>query len=140
MSSSPIFFQFDSKDTAALAQDTLAELGYKAGRHSETGKPMLHVIVDRGDLTSALEIAQSFGGKLLEREGALDASRTFDMAYDMEGMIPIPAHLVNEDWDETYVDVSASTFVNKSSGAYNDEGEFDPSGDDYDHFDAGVHM
>lgn len=140
MSSAPIFFQFDSQETAALAQDTLEELGYEVGRHLETGKPMLHVIVDRGDLTSALEIAQSYGGKLLEREGAPDESRTFDMAYDMDGMIPIPAHLVNEDWNDQYADVSASAFVNKSSGAYNDEGEFDPSGDDYDHFDAGVHM
>lgn len=140
MSSAPIFFQFDSEETAALAQDTLEELGYGVGRHSETEKPMLHVIVDRGDLTSALEIAQSFGGKLIEQGGAPDESRTFDMAYDMDGMIPIPAHVVNEDWDDRYADVSASAFVNKSSGAYNDEGELDPSGDDYDHFDAGVHM
>ncbi|UUZ82950.1 hypothetical protein LJK88_02755 [Paenibacillus sp. P26] len=109
--------------------------------HTETEKPTLHVIVDRHDLTSALEIVQAHGGEYTEGPGAADEADTYAMAYDPDGMIPIPAHTVNEDWSDSEPDLSASDYVNKSSGAYGDENiKFDPSEDDYDHFDAGVHM
>ncbi|TVY10330.1 hypothetical protein [Paenibacillus cremeus] len=138
MSSAPIFFQFESRDSAALAQDTLEELGYQVSRHTETQHPTLHIIVDRHDLASALEIAQSHGGQLVELSGASGESETYTMAYDPEQMIPIPAHTVNEDWEG----LSASDYVNRSSGAYNDDGDpmLDPSGHDYNGFDAGVHL
>lgn len=141
MSGAPIFFQFDSRRAALLALDTMEELGYRVSLHPETERPTLHVMVDRNDLTSALEIAQAHGGELAEGMGAADEHETYSMAYDMESMIPIPAHIVNEDWADSELERSASDYVNKSSGAYNDEtGKFDPSDEDYDRFDAGVHL
>lgn len=141
MSSTPLCFQFDTQKEAILARDTLEEIGYRISGHSHAEKPVLHVIVDRHDLTSALEIAQAHGGRLVQAGDSPNETEGFAMAYDMEGMIPIPAHLVNEDPVESEPDVSASAYVNRSSGAYQDERElFDPSGDDINGFDAGIHM
>lgn len=141
MSSAPLCFQFDSQKEAILARDTLEEIGYRISGHSHSDKPVLHVIVDRHDLTSALEIAQAHGGTLVQVGNSPNETEGFAMAYDMEGLIPIPAHLVNEDLIENEPDVSASAYDNRSSGAYNDKRElFDPSGDDVNGFDAGIHM
>src|SRR5690242_3568309 len=110
MSSTPILFQFSSQDAALLAQDTLEELGYRVSRHSDASRPTLHVIVDRHDLTSALEIAQAHGGELTEGIGSYREDEAYTLAYDPDGMVPIPAHTVNEDWsDEAPV---------RTSGAY----------------------
>ncbi|GLI10457.1 hypothetical protein YDYSG_64900 [Paenibacillus tyrfis] len=139
MSSTPILFQFDSQNAAALAQNMLEELGYRVSPHTNLKQPTLHVIVDRHDLTSALEIVQAYGGRLIEAEGSLSETAAFAMAYDPDSLIPIPAHFVNDDWTESEPAVSASDYVNRSSGAYNDEDvPFDPSGDNYNGFDAGL--
>lgn len=141
MSRSPIFFQFDSQDEAQMAQSTLEELGYQVNALKDTEKPLLHIHVDRINLASALEIAQAHGGRFTEREGAMGENDIYAMAYDQEGTISIPAHLVNEDRMEEQDARSASLFVNKSSGGYQDnQVPFDPSGDDYNGFDAGVRL
>ena len=142
MSSTPIFFQFATNQEAYMALDTLEELGYRSSLHTEMHAPTVHVIVDGNDLTSALEIAQAHGGQLIEVEGAPSEADAYAMAYDPDGMIPIPAHLVNEDeWTDEEPQTASSAYTNLSSGAYNDENaKFDPSGDDYDGFDAGLHL
>ncbi|MGG2198039.1 MULTISPECIES: hypothetical protein [Paenibacillus] len=142
MTHTPIFFQFETNQEAYMALDTLEELGYKVSLHTETKSPVLHVIVDRNDLTSALEVAQAHGGRLLEGQASPSEISTYAMAYDPDGLIPIPAHFVNEvEPDEAEVHLSASAYSNRSSGAYKDEpAKFDPSGEDYDGFDAGIHL
>ncbi|MBW7455496.1 hypothetical protein ACFOLF_25800 [Paenibacillus sepulcri] len=73
-----LLFEFADENDAALASNTLDELGYAPVLLE--GKPNVHIQLDGGDLTSAIEIAQAHGGKLAVQE------------------IPIPAHMVNEDW------------------------------------------
>ncbi|WP_284643682.1 hypothetical protein [Paenibacillus silviterrae] len=141
MSSTPIFFEFETRDEANMAAGTLEELGYGVGLHDDAEKSTLHVIVDGSDLTSALEIAQAHGGRLVEHPGTLSEPATFAMAYEEQEMIPIPAHLVNEDWQDDQI--QAPDYVMKDRGSYNDtdhEDPFDPSRDKYDHFDPGIHV
>lgn len=142
MTQTPIFFQFATNHEAYMALDTLEELGYKVSLHTEMESPVLHVIIDRNDLTSALEIAQAHGGQLLEGKTSLTELSTYALAYDPDGLIPIPAHFVNEDEPaEDEAELTASAYSNRSGGAYNDEhARFDPSGEDYDGFDAGIHL
>ncbi|WP_281890248.1 hypothetical protein [Paenibacillus sp. YYML68] len=142
MSSKPIFFQFATDKDAYMALDTLEELGYSVSMHTEAKQPVLQVVVDRHDLTSCLEVSQSHGGCLLETHQGERESDVYALAYHTEdGMIPIPAHLVNEDLADSEPVTSASAYMNRSSGAYNDDhSEFDPSGDSYDGFDAGIHL
>lgn len=141
MSSAPIFFEFDNKQSAELARGTLEELGFQAGLHTETQHPTLHIEVDHSDLTSALEIAQAHGGRLVERYGGASEPDTYAMAYDEADYIRIPAHVVNEDWEEDYASREAgigTEAVHSVDDATTQP--FDPSGDDYGHFDAGVHI
>ncbi|MCZ8523896.1 MULTISPECIES: hypothetical protein [Paenibacillus] len=128
MNSAPITFEFETRKTALLAMDTLEELGYRTALHDEPQKPLLHVIVDRGDLTSALEIAEAHGGRLLETANFPSEPAVFALAYDPDGGIPIPAHLVGA--DEYDVTAASST----------EDDSFDPSGDDYNGFGAGIHL
>lgn len=140
MTSTPIFFEFNTNKEAYLALDTMEELGYRVSMHTEKANPILHLIVDRHDLASALEIAGACGGNLIDTEQSLSEQQTYAMAYDSDSVIPIPAHLVNEDWTDSEPALSTSAFSNLSSGAYNDHIKFDPSNDDYDGFDGGVHL
>ncbi|CAG7649924.1 hypothetical protein ACFQI7_28535 [Paenibacillus allorhizosphaerae] len=140
MSSAPIFFQFETQESAHLAQDMLDELGYRVSFHQEA-QPILHVIVDRHDLTSALEIVQAYGGLIVEHEGSPGETSAYAMAYNQEDLIAIPAHFIGEEQEDGEPDLSSSEYVNKSSGAYNDANPpFDPSGNDYNGFDPGVHL
>lgn len=133
MSHVPMIFQFKDRHAASLAHDTLTEIGYHVHMADRGDQPVVQVFVDHSELTSALEIAQAHGGDLLPAEEQTYASaadvdtsgegQLYNMAYGMD-MVPIPAHLVNED---------AGADAPLSS-------DFDPSGDDYDGFDAGVHM
>ncbi|WP_051318248.1 hypothetical protein [Cohnella thermotolerans] len=93
MSHTSIMFRFPSDSAARLAYDTLEELGYDPELH-DGGR--LHIHVVREDLVSALEIVQSCGGELIERAEAEDAALT-NASYSLD-CIPIPAHIVNEDW------------------------------------------
>lgn len=142
MTGAPIFFEFENEQSARLAMDMLEELGYPTGMHSEMKRPTLHIKVERNDLTSALEIAQAHGGLLKEIPGLATESDTFAMAYNEADFIAIPAHVVNEDWNEQYATSSASIpGVGAGESDFGNGAEvFDPSDDDYNHFDAGVRL
>jgi hypothetical protein len=133
----PIFFEFDQTRDALLALDTLEELGYKPDL-LEGERATLHIHLDEQEITSAIEIAQSHGGRLVDRPQTQSEQATYAMAYDLEGSIRIPAHTVNEDWSESY---AASTEVaDRDALPSDDEAAFDPSADDYDHFSAGIRI
>lgn len=134
-----IDFRFEDSGSAKLAMDTLLELGFRV-------KPVLRIDFTRGDLTSALEIAESFGGTLdLPHDSAnrgmpVSERAAFDAAYGLAGAegtaeLAIPAHTVTEDLPEGYLHPAAAT-----DGAYSEREGFDPSGDDYDRLDAGIHL
>ncbi|XEC93930.1 hypothetical protein AB6A23_21675 [Paenibacillus tarimensis] len=91
--SNAIRFEFSDYSSMVLAWGTLQELGYSPVR--EDGN-RVHIHLDGGDLTSALEIAMAYGGRLVEQT-PLEGSCITDSAYSMDS-IPIPAHIVNEDW------------------------------------------
>lgn len=135
MSTAPIYFIFPDKRSALLALDTLQEIGFRADmlehRHPDH-KPALQVLVDRGDLTSALEIAQAHGGQLCETEDTQEPA-VYTSAYNLDG-IRIPAHTVTEDLPEEYMQGGPDR------APEDDRDVFDPSGEDYDHFSAGVRL
>lgn len=90
---SAIMFDFSDNRSAELARDLLQELNYDPVMHSGT---RLHIHVDGSDLTSALEIAQSHGGRLVE-QATIEEDTLTNTAYALHA-ISIPAHVVNEDW------------------------------------------
>ncbi|MFD0694611.1 hypothetical protein ACFQZT_10955 [Paenibacillus sp. GCM10027628] len=135
----PIFFEFEQERDALLALDTLEELGYKPNLLTDS-KPTLHIHVDDQEVTSALEIAQAHGGRLVERTQSQPEAATFAMAYDLEGSIRIPAHTVNEDWSESYASAAAASWKDADSVPSDEEAAFDPSADDYNHFSAGIRL
>lgn len=126
----PITFEFDTPEAAAQAADTLQELGYKT-------RASLNIFIDRGDLTSALEIAQAYGGQMAH-SSEYQEERLVASAYEMDNMdnVAIPAHVVNEDFPENYLQPELSSHYEDNVGTE----ELDPSGDEYDHFSAGVHL
>lgn len=156
MSHVPMVFQFPDARSAALAYDTLSEIGYHVHRAEQGGQAVVQVFVDHSELTSALEIAQAHGGDLRSAEDAevdfagdvaavadyVDAAdgQLYDMAYGMD-MVRIPAHLVNE---ESYADLpgepEGAVAVSGTGDAAASVSDFDPSGDDYDGFPGGVHL
>ncbi|UVI28850.1 hypothetical protein [Paenibacillus spongiae] len=89
---SALLFRFADDASAALAAETLRELGYDPSFH---GSQELHIHLEGSDLTTALEIAQSHGGSLanqaLIEDGVMNGT-----TYSLDA-IPIPAHMVNED-------------------------------------------
>jgi hypothetical protein len=99
-----IAFQFSDIQSANLAHETLQELGYEPV-FDDDGGTRLHIHVENADLTSALEIAQAFGGDLQEQSTM--SEMPFDEAYQVDGFIAVPAHVVNEDWVEGYADASS---------------------------------
>lgn len=101
MSQNPICFEFADSAAAALALETLTELGYHAHAVEAASRPGLALYMDQNDLTSALEIAQANGGRLADTETAKGAMKRFESAYGLDEIF-IPAHLVNEDWSESY--------------------------------------
>lgn len=133
---SAILFEFADARSASLACDTLQELGYEPVLHESN---RVHIHIEGSDLTSALEIAQANGGRLVEQadisEGALTNS-----AYALDA-ISIPAHVVNEDWVDSYVNVTdeAGGLRNWDEDADNRE-EFLPDSGTYDHFSGDVNI
>jgi hypothetical protein len=141
MNDTAIFFEFENERSALLAQDTLEELGYTTGFYTERERPTLHVQIDGSELTSALEIVQAYGGRLLERGLTDSEAAIFAKAYNEGDFIAIPAHVVNEDWNEQYATNSDAAASDKSDLRANEDDEsFDPSGDDYGYFDAGIRL
>lgn len=127
---SAIMFEFDDNRSADLARDMLEELGYDPVMHNGY---QMHIHVDGNDLTSALEIVQSHGGRLLEQSAIREEAIT-SSAYAMDG-ITIPAHVVNEDW-----------IAEEERGAHNVDSaleerghEFLPDSENYNHFSGDVH-
>lgn len=118
-----LMFEFRDESTARLAADTFEELGYEPRVH-EGGR--MHIHVRNEDLTSALEILQCHGGRIVERAPAETLSLT-EEAYDLDA-IPIPAHTVNEDWVDAYA-TSEPGAEAAESGYRTDDGS-------YDHFEA----
>jgi hypothetical protein len=119
MNHAALMFQFPDETSARLAGETLEDLGYEPQQH-EGGR--LHIHVQDEDLTSALEIVQCYAGQLLEHAPAEVVVIT-DIAYRM-GDIPIPAHTVNEDWEEGYKGISSEVSEEKppfvtDDGTYN---------------------
>jgi len=130
-----IQFAFQDEHDAAMAYATLNELGYTPVRSGDT----VHIHLERGDLTSALEIAMAHGGQLCSQAALTDDS-VLNSAYDM-GAIPIPAHTVNEDWTDEYA-MEASTELgeplrNRDEEAA-DDGLFDPDDRTYGFFSGDV--
>jgi hypothetical protein len=133
----PIFFEFNQERDALLALDTLEELGYSPSLLTHFVKPTLHIHVDDQDLTSALEICQAHGGNLVDKSDSSTETEAFAMAYDLEGSIRIPAHVVNEDWTDDYAskpDYTADAIPDEEEAA------FDPSNEDYNHFNPGIRL
>lgn len=91
-----LLFQFADNAAAASASDTLQELGYEPIIHEGL---KVHVHLQNGDLTSALEIVQAYGGALIGQSAIQEADNAgmVNEAYGLDS-IPIPAHIVNEDW------------------------------------------
>lgn len=94
-----ISFQFSDSKSALLAFDTLQELGYEPVLE-DAEQTKLHIHIEDVDITSALEIAQAHGGTLLDHAEMTETACN-DYAYRMD-LIPIPAHVVNEDWADEY--------------------------------------
>lgn len=141
MSHAPIYFEFPDSHAANLAVDTLAELGYHVHGTAIDGKPGLELYVEHNDLTSALEIAQATGGTLLDTDTTVSGHTAYEEAYALDS-VPIPAHTVNEDWPESYFSDASQGAANEAGFANAADGPeaFDPSGDDYDHFPAGIKL
>ncbi len=118
-----LLIDFPDEKSARLAADTFDELGYEPCLH-ESGR--LHIHVRNEDLTSALEIMQSYGGTIVERAPADTAALT-GLAYGMDA-IPIPAHTVNEDWVDAY--------ATGEPGIADADRGFLPDDESYDHFEA----
>lgn len=99
-----IRFDFADRWSAYQAFDILEELGYEPFVREEGERTSVFVRVERNDITSALEIAQSFGGNYVD-ESRFREHSIFEQAYRMEAAeeIDIPAHLVNEDLSEDYM-------------------------------------
>lgn len=87
-----LLFQFPDEPMAAMAADTLMELGYEP---DVRGGREVHIHLHGDDLTSALEIAQSHGGVMCG-QSKLDENALTSSAYSLDA-ITIPAHIVNED-------------------------------------------
>lgn len=136
--SKAIMFQFDDRRSAYLALDTLDELGYRAHLGGSDERPEVHVEVDHNDLTSALEIVQAHGGNLREEATTGATHDTFAEAYDLDA-VPIPAHVVNEDWPESYREPGREA-APTGDGAVDDAEIVDPSAETYDHFSADVRL
>jgi hypothetical protein len=131
---SALLFDFNDAQSAALACETLRELGYETVLHDDS---RMHVHLEGSDLTSALEIAQAHGGQLVE-QSHIDAGAMTDSAYSLDA-IAIPAHLVNEDWTADGQAEYADQLHNRDDDADYKE-EFLPDSGTYDHFSGDVRI
>ncbi|WP_127533780.1 hypothetical protein [Paenibacillus kobensis] len=136
---SALLFQFADNASAQDASTTLRDLGYDPVAH-EGGR--IHIHLEGSDLTSALEIAMSHGGELVE-EKPIDPLAVTGLAYGMDS-IPIPAHTVNEDWTDAYASGSGF-YADENEGLHNrdDDGEdadaFRPDDGSYNYISGDVH-
>ncbi|GKU80434.1 hypothetical protein [Paenibacillus sp. L3-i20] len=125
---SAILFDFSDSKSADLASNMLQELGYEPVMHNNS---RLHIHIEGSDLTSALEIAQSHGGQLVEQTH-IAAEAITNTTYALNA-ITIPAHVVNEDL------VYEEELHNWNAKA-NDANEFLPDPEEYNHLAGDVHI
>jgi hypothetical protein len=126
---SAIMFDFSDSSSAAMARELLLELGYDPVMHHER---RMHIHVEGGDLTSALEIAQAHGGQLVEQAHIAEEAVT-SSAYALDA-ITIPAHVVNEDW------IDAEGARNRDEDGVTTSEELLPDDGTYNHFSGDVHI
>lgn len=132
--SKALLFNFSDSWSAALACDTLQQLGYEPVLHEGN---RLHIHLESDDLTSALEIVQAHGGELLD-ESAVGSSLLTDSVYAMDAL-SIPAHLVNEDWEEAQPAEEPAGLRNRDDDA-DTAGEFLPDPGEYGFFSGDVRI
>jgi hypothetical protein len=92
----PIYYQFSDEESANQALDTLEELGFDVHLYTGDNNPAIGIILHGEDLTSALEISQAHGGRLIEYDQESSDEQWFASAYDLDHAV-IPAHLTTED-------------------------------------------
>jgi len=119
---SAIMFDFSDGNSASLACEMLQQLGYSPVQHESN---RVHIHVEGSDLTSALEIAQAYGGTFVEQSEIEEDTMT-GSAYALNA-ITIPAHVVNED------------LIAAEEGEAGYSSEFLPDPRDYDYFSGDVH-
>jgi hypothetical protein len=127
-----ISFEFADEVIANQACELLEELGYEVEKRFGEGKPRVNISVERCDLTSALEIAQAYGGQLVEGAAhhfSMEAAE--EIAYSLDA-IRIPAHTVAEDLPVDYME-------GRTSEPDEDEERFDPSSNAYNYLSGDVH-
>ncbi|CAM3057233.1 DNA/RNA helicase [Paenibacillus sediminis] len=130
MQETAITFQFPDPYSANQALDTLQELGYRPV-HASYGNA-LHVHMDHQDITSMLEIAQAHGGVIMNAQSLSQDNLLYgEMGVDD---IPIPAHVVNEDFSELY----SSDKAEQSRGSNTDHDENNHFGESYGGFSGDV--
>lgn len=118
MNDAAFLVQFENEQKARGAFDMLVELGYKPNM---IGGGMMDVNIERQDVTSALEIIEAYGGEVQDDSNQqVHEALTPEMNQmsDTEfAYMPIPAHTVNEDLDESYMEgYSDSPYGMESSG------------------------
>jgi hypothetical protein len=68
MSSNPLFIRFPDRRSAYLAMDMLEELGYNVGVTDSPEEQELCLHLEKNDVTTALEIIQTYGGVIVDPE------------------------------------------------------------------------
>lgn len=120
MDDSELQVHFSDHSALLAAEATLKELGYKP---YQSGPLELYIPTDRQDIQSAVEIVQSHGGStafLAETDG-------FDQFQD----ISIPAHIINEDWQEGYANGTQDSGLQQGLHNRDDDPTFDDSVDGF---------
>ncbi|MBB3112999.1 hypothetical protein FHS18_005101 [Paenibacillus phyllosphaerae] len=129
-----LLFRFPDAPMAALAADTLKDLGYEPDLQ---GEQEVHIHLHGSDLTSALEIAQSHGGVLAGQSPIQEGVLT-QTAYSLDS-IQIPAHLVNEDL-VAQEELNATNHLRNRDDDGLDENAFLPDAGTYGFFSGDVHI
>ncbi|WP_434748148.1 hypothetical protein [Paenibacillus amylolyticus] len=110
---------FSDPSALHVAKATLEELGYKP---YQSAPLELYIPTDSQDPQSAVEIVQAHGGS------AVFASSVDEL--DLFQNVSIPAHLVNEDWNEGYARGGNQTMnAGRSVDQGADQGEHNYSDD-----------
>lgn len=111
MSKDSFRFKFHNKQQAEQAYDTLQEIGYNAAKTDGNG---LSIRIHNQDVESALEICQAHEGTMEEEGDSVNLGQIVS-SYGPGDWI-IPAHTVNEDWDEAYLTGQQDVTVRENEG------------------------
>jgi hypothetical protein len=106
MENASLKFEFSESFAADSACSTLQEIGYDAMR---SGDGELYVRIENQDVESALEICQVHGGRLNMSDGRYHQGSGLS-AYGLDEVV-IPAHIINEDWNESYLTGASNDFT-----------------------------